>query len=353
MKFIQFIGTQRSGSNLLRIMLNQLPEITAPHPPHILKTFNPLLPHYGDLNNPPNFESLVNDVCSWVELNPVSWHLTKINRAEIGNRCKEKSLMQLNYEIYSYYAELHLSDYTCCKSMSNVHVYEDLESAGLFPYYIYLHRDGRDVACSFKKAIVGEKHVYHIAKQWKADQEKALEVKQKIPSNRFIEVNYKDLITNPKLLLMEVCSFLKVPFRNEMLDYFHAEESLNTSCSGAMWKNVSQPIMVGNYNKYISDLTLEEIEIFERVAGEVLQKLNYPLTSDYESIPDIGEKEIEDYSVQNCQMKKKAILMADKHDLELRCPQKQLLIRLKKRLVVNKKDMKEKYIGEGLHPLYA
>ncbi len=33
---IFMIGIQRSGSNLLRLMLNQLPEIAAPHPPHVL-----------------------------------------------------------------------------------------------------------------------------------------------------------------------------------------------------------------------------------------------------------------------------------------------------------------------------
>ncbi len=32
---IFMIGTQRSGSNLLRLMLNQLPEIAAPHPPSL------------------------------------------------------------------------------------------------------------------------------------------------------------------------------------------------------------------------------------------------------------------------------------------------------------------------------
>lgn len=33
---IFMIGTQRSGSNLLRLMLYQLPCIAAPHSPHIL-----------------------------------------------------------------------------------------------------------------------------------------------------------------------------------------------------------------------------------------------------------------------------------------------------------------------------
>ena len=49
MKYIQLIGTQRSGSNLLRLMLNQLDEICAPHPPHILSVFLPILSKYGNL----------------------------------------------------------------------------------------------------------------------------------------------------------------------------------------------------------------------------------------------------------------------------------------------------------------
>ena len=53
------IGTQRSGSNLLRLMINQTPSIAAPHPPHILERFNPLLPAYGDLSIESNFLRLI------------------------------------------------------------------------------------------------------------------------------------------------------------------------------------------------------------------------------------------------------------------------------------------------------
>ena len=47
---IFMIWIQRSGSNLLRLMLNELPEIAAPHPPHILQRMMPLVPRYGDLD---------------------------------------------------------------------------------------------------------------------------------------------------------------------------------------------------------------------------------------------------------------------------------------------------------------
>ncbi|MDB5282732.1 MAG: hypothetical protein JWO06_1807, partial [Bacteroidota bacterium] len=36
-------------------MLNQVDEIIAPHPPHILQTFVPLLHFYHDLNKDENF----------------------------------------------------------------------------------------------------------------------------------------------------------------------------------------------------------------------------------------------------------------------------------------------------------
>lgn len=343
MRLIQIIGTQRSGSNLLRTMLNQLPEIAAPHPPHILKTFEHLLPIYGDLNDNSNFESLVNDICLWIELNPVTWQTSKFDRIKIRDRCEENSLIELFYKVYSHYAELQHSEYTCCKSMSNVHHYRDLEAAGLNPYYIYLHRDGRDVACSFKKAIVGEKHVYHIARQWKSDQEKSLEVEQSIPSDRFINVKYRDLITDPESILKKICSFLNVPFNQNMLNYFHAEEALKTAKSGKMWQNLSRPIMAGNYNKYLKELTPEEIRIFEIVAGDTLEKLGYTVTSGCKNVSEIEEYKIEAYSLQNSKMKKEAILMADQHDIDSRNPQNELLKSFNNILVNTSKSCNQLY----------
>ena len=164
-----------------------------------------------------------------------------------------------------------------------------------------------------------------------------MEIKRKIPPSRFIEVNYRDLITNPKSVLVEVCTFLNVPFRQNMLDYFHAEDSINTARSGEMWKNLSQPIMAGNYNKYVKELTSEEIEIFEYVAGGVLEVLGYTITTDYKNMSKIGKQDIKRYSSQNSQLKKEAILMADKHDIEVRCPQKKLLSKLTKELAAKKK----------------
>ena len=74
---IQIIGTQRSGSNLLRVILNQSGEIASPHPPHILVTFAPLLKFYGNLDAYA-YKTLIDDVVNYVEANPVPWDDVKI-----------------------------------------------------------------------------------------------------------------------------------------------------------------------------------------------------------------------------------------------------------------------------------
>ena len=44
---LYIIGTERSGSNLLRVILNAHADIDVPHPPHILKYLHALAPGYG------------------------------------------------------------------------------------------------------------------------------------------------------------------------------------------------------------------------------------------------------------------------------------------------------------------
>lgn len=86
------VGSQRSGSNWLRVMLNQSAHIAAPHPPHILKQFKPILVKYGDLQCEDNFLRLLDHVCTFVERNPVPWvdkneNPILFDRTEVRQRC--------------------------------------------------------------------------------------------------------------------------------------------------------------------------------------------------------------------------------------------------------------------------
>ena len=146
------IGTQRSGSNLLRLMMNQLKEIASPHPPHILERMYPLMDNYGDLQEDDNFNMLVDDVCRLVELNPVEWTGMSFDRDAVISKVKDRSLMSVYGAIYDLYAESQGAKTWCCKSMANINYINDIEKHFDHPKYVYLYRDGRDVALSFSSA---------------------------------------------------------------------------------------------------------------------------------------------------------------------------------------------------------
>jgi len=272
---IFMIGTQRSGSNLLRLMLNQLPEIAAPHPPHILQRIMPLVSSYGDLSDDDNFFQLVDDVCRLVELNPVPWEGVVLDRKDIARRCRERSVPAVHGAVYDVCAEAKGALTWCCKSLANINYTRELEAYFRSPKYIYLYRDGRDVAVSFSKAVVGEKHFYHIAKEWASTQKLALTLRKKIGFERFISVSYEELTVYPERTARLLCAFLGVPFRESMLDYYETEEAKRAATSSELWKNVINPVMNNNSRKFLREADPRDIGIFESVAGRVLDALGY------------------------------------------------------------------------------
>lgn len=322
---VQMIGTQRSGSNLLRLMLNQLTGVSAPHPPHILERFYPLLPAYNDLSVPSNFELLVTDVCRLVEYNPVPWTGVNLRVKEIIARCHRPQLTEIFRVIYEMRAETENAKIWICKSLVNIRFADELEKHGVNPLYIHLYRDGRDVALSFKKAIVGEKHMYHIARQWKEEQEASLQLADKLGSKRVLKVRYEDLLAAPEHELKKICSFIGASYQAEAMDYYHSDESHKTALSGVMWENVEKPVISDNYNKYKKELSPEDILIFEQVAGDTLQKLGYTLCYNGTTAQPFSADDINAFNQANQKLKQEARLKTKPEDLEKRRKQEDLL----------------------------
>lgn len=272
---IFMIGTQRSGSNLLRLMLNQLPEIAAPHPPHILPRMVPLLKEYGDLSIDANFSQLVEDVCRLVELNPVPWTGVLLDRAEIARRCRERNIAAVHGAVYDVCAEAKGAKTWCCKSLANINYVPQIEAYFGKPKYIYLYRDGRDVAVSFSKAVVGEKHFYHIARDWAATQELALKLRGMIEPSRFMSLSYEDLTNNPEPTAMKLCDFLDVSYCDDMMNFHRTEEAKRAASSSELWVNVTSPVMNHNTQKFLREASQQDLRIFESVAGHILDALGY------------------------------------------------------------------------------
>ncbi len=326
------IGTQRSGSNLLRLILNQHPQIEAPHPPHLLQIFYPLLTGYGDLNKKENFALLADDIVRYILVNPVPWKNVRLNTDEVLSRCATYTLPEIFKVVYEMKAGAKHARYWCCKSMANVYYIPEIEEAGMQPFYIHLLRDGRDVAASFKNAIVGDKHVYFIAQQWKKEQELALSMTQQYAADRTSLLRYEEFIADPQTALTPVLSMLQLDWSDDMLNYYLSDEAGSTAASGEMWKNVVKPVDNRNARHYSEKMSAEEIRLFEAVAGGTLKALGYEPDNDLTGLsPQFSEAEMASFKKINEQLKAEAQLKY-KHDAEVRVPQQEILRQIKGRI---------------------
>jgi len=330
---IFMIGTQRSGSNLLRLMLNQLPEVAAPHPPHILQRLMPLVPSYGDLSDDANFAALVNDVCRLVELNPVPWEGVNLDRTEITRRCLERSLVAAFGAIYDSMAAARQAETWCCKSLANISYLADIERYfGGSARYVYLYRDGRDVAVSFQKAVVGEKHVYHIAREWSATQRLALAHRERIGARRFFSISYEDITTQPERSMRRLCDFLGYRYTPSMLNFHQTDEAMKAARSSELWGNVVNPVMSNNSRKFLTELSRPDIALFESAAGDVLDQLGYErIATKHGELVQFGPAEIEEFDRRNEEMKAEVLSKVDPDDLKRRDRQASLIQEIRSR----------------------
>jgi hypothetical protein len=316
---IFMIGIQRSGSNLLRLMLNELPEIAAPHPPHILQRMMPLIPSYGDLSREKAFSLLVDDVCRLVELNPVPWEGVVLDRKNVAARCRKRNLVAVFGAVYDIMAEAWRARTWCCKSLANVYYLPEIEAYFRDAKYIYLYRDGRDVAVSFRKAVVGEKHFFHIAKEWDEAQRLALDFRSKIPAKRFFNLSYEALTAEPEKTARALCTFLGVRYKPSMLEFYKSGEAKRAASASNLWQNVTSPVMRQNTGKFLKEASEQDVRIFESVAARSMDELGYERVFAKEGAElHFDAEDIRKFDLENKRLKDQVRQTIDSADLKRR-----------------------------------
>ena len=324
---IFMIGTQRSGSNLFRLMLNQLPEIAAPHPPHILIRLMPLMEGYGDLSNPETFAQLVDDACRLVEANPVEWEGVKLDRAEIAARCDRQDLYAVMAAIYDTLRDTWGKEAWVCKSLANVKYADKLADRFDDAKFIYLYRDGRDVALSFMKApSEGEKHYYNIALDWNKAQQQALRLRDKVGPSRFLSVSYEDLTGDEAGTLRRVCEFLGATYSEDAMHFHETDEAKRAATASNLWENVTKPVMKDNTRKFLTQMTPDDLRIFESVAGQSLDELGYDRVATKKGEEErFTPEQIAEFNALNAERKKAGWATMDEDDRKRREEQKAVL----------------------------
>lgn len=271
---IFIIGTERSGSNLLRLILNAHSEIAVPHPPHVMSYFGPLEKHYGDLSREANFRRLTRDVIVHIRSHIHPWEI-RIDEEELVTTASPRDLFGIYAALYEQFMKAMGKRRWGCKSTFMIHYVKRILACYPEAKLIWLVRDPRDVALSSQSSVFNPYHPYYTAQLWAGQQELGLKLEAAYQPANLLRVYYEELIARPQETVERVCRFIGVTFEPTMLRFFETPEARTSASLAQDWRNTAVPILSNNANKFLSRMSAQDVAIIEAVAGETMRKLNY------------------------------------------------------------------------------
>jgi len=275
------MGKERSGTTLLQTFLGGHPNIVAPPESEFILL---LYPRFGKIKKwtEKNIREFID------ELYKEPW-ITKIWRID---RSFLTSVL-LSIREGADYASICKVIYYCTRnSKENIVWISDKNPIyilfiktllKIFPEakFIHLIREPRDNVNSHLKSFKVN-NVKFVAMKWVAYNTILMKAKIVIPE-KFHTVRYEDLVESPAVKMKEICKFLNIDFNDRMVHNAFPEnlkafnnQQLILERAKQIHVNLLQPVNTSNIGKWKNDMSLYNIKLVEKIAGNFAAKnFNY------------------------------------------------------------------------------
>lgn len=281
------VGAPRSGTTLLRMMLDSHPKLAMPPETGFLMLAGDFSADSGDLRQ--TFLQKVThfppDAPNWqdfgITLDTFQARLADINPFTVAEGYR------VFYRLYAErFGKLRWGDKT------PVYVRHMGAISAILPEARFIHiiRDGRDVALSWRDLWFSPgRDIETLAAQWKVEVLAGRKWGQGNPN--YMEVSYEQLVTDPESVLRKICAFTQLSYAPEMLDYHNrANERLQEAKTRyrtdgtvvATHENRVQAVRLTKEPPDLSrifvwkrEMSAEECAQYAMVAGDLLAELGY------------------------------------------------------------------------------
>jgi Sulfotransferase family len=137
--------------------------------------------------------------------------------------------------------------------------------------FVHLIRDGRDVACSYKDQSFGPRNVVEAAIRWKRAVRRGRAAGLRLGPGRYLELRYEALVSDAEASLREVCGVADLAFDPKMLRYF---EDHRVASERPHYRNVARPPTPG-LRDWRREMAPADVAAFEAIAGGLLEEFGY------------------------------------------------------------------------------
>jgi len=278
---IFIVSAPRSGSTLLRLIIDANPNVAIPPPGYLFNMVYPYLYSYGDLTVSANLLALAEDVLQTPTLK--KWGLTLDPDAVVAG-VKERSFKGVYEFVHRAWMKAQGKIRWGNKSPRNVHFIPDIKA--LFPdaKIVHLLRDGRDVAIEIAEADFWPHSVWGGAQRWLHCIKAATVFGGDLDADSFLEIKYESLCRDPEPVLRQLCEFINEPFDAGMLSH-HTSASTRTWAKNKIHQATAKPITTEFVEAYKHRLNRHDQEALEALMGDALPAAGYPVSGRAQALP--------------------------------------------------------------------
>jgi len=276
LKPIILLGTERSGTNLLRRTIGAHSQIAAPPPSGLIANMAPYRHKYLNGRVSCGVELWVRVALALIDSHPSDWEM-KFSVEDILERIEgEPSHWKLFQILNELYAERHGASYWFSKEPGGLDWAYELLMNLPDAKFIYLVRDGRDVAASMLKGGVHEHHILGAAMRWSHDQVRGMQyLSDPLMKEKIFLIRYEDFLSSPDQTTESLFDFLGCDYESGILNSHSLKSAAAHSGRSEFWKNISKPIMKDNFGKYRKNISRYQVHVFETIAREQLTFFDY------------------------------------------------------------------------------
>lgn len=272
------VGSARSGTSLLQVLLDAHPAIAIPPESHLFVRFSGIFSCYGDLRDRSNLRLFVKDLLRDARIR--EWGL----RVSVEDFCASLtscSIRDVVAHLFMLYARKEGKQRWGDKTPLHARHLDDILAVFPEAKIIHLVRDGRDVAESLNRIFKGKESVWANAHRWTRDVMACHAFKQRVPAEAFLDVKYEDLVRAPAQEVSRIFTFLGVGDADVGTASAVPDTTLRRHYVGSVsvHRSLQEPISTAKIGGFKQRFSHHEIEVFESIAGEALKVYGYPLVS--------------------------------------------------------------------------